>query len=270
MHVMAIVIVALIGVGFVAAVVGIPFTSEALRGRRSIYLVASALMLVGGLGFFGSGLSAFGGLNWLATSFEWPIGYSDGVVTTPEGVHVVSHDPSGRIQLYDANWRFIRGWHVDAAGGLLKVTSAGANRIEVITARGAWHYVFDMEGGLIFQEEVFAGFVRFLPGAGPGCVGADCSMALGVLPPVHRVGGSRERNARPDRRGPLWRAASMKIVIPGGTGPGRQVLVRALRRTAHEVVVLSRGRPSGRRAPWRGTARTLGRLGARSSTAPTR
>ena len=34
-------------------------------------------------------------MNWLPTSFEWPVGYTGGVVSTAEGLHVVPHTPSG-------------------------------------------------------------------------------------------------------------------------------------------------------------------------------
>ena len=50
----------------------------------------------------------------------------------------------------------------------------------------------------------------------------------------------------------------LKIVIPGGSGQVGTVLVRALRRAGHDVVVLSRtaGKALWRIVPW--DARTLG------------
>jgi hypothetical protein len=80
------------------------------------------------------------------------VGYATGVVTTPEGLHVVPHTPSGRIQVYDANWSFRTGWHVDANGGTFKVLAPAPGRIEVVTARGQWHYVFDTDGHLISKN----------------------------------------------------------------------------------------------------------------------
>jgi len=108
-------------------------------------------MVVGAAGFFGSGLSSAGGLNWLPT-FEWPMGYTTGVVSTADGLHIVPHTPSGRIQVYDANWTFVTGWHVDANGGTFKLLAPAEGRIEVITARGRWHYVFAMNGTLISKN----------------------------------------------------------------------------------------------------------------------
>lgn len=77
-------------------------------------LLARVLLILGAVGFFGNGLSAAGGLNWLPPSFEWPAGYTRGVVTTPAGMHVVPLQPSGRVQIYDAGWKFLRGWHIDS------------------------------------------------------------------------------------------------------------------------------------------------------------
>ena len=96
--------------------------------------------MVGAAGFFGSALSAVGGLNWLPHSFEWPVGYAGGVVSTSEGLHVVPHTPSGRIQVYNANWTFRTGWHVDAHAGAFKLLAPAEGRLDVITSRGRWHY----------------------------------------------------------------------------------------------------------------------------------
>lgn len=85
--------------------------------RKWATIAASGFVVIGGLGFFGSALSAGGGLNWLPRSFEWPVGYTDGAVSTPTGMHIVPLTPSGRVQVYDANWTFVTGWFVDAGGG---------------------------------------------------------------------------------------------------------------------------------------------------------
>jgi hypothetical protein len=44
-------------------------------------------------GFFGSGFASTGGLDWLG-SFEWPIGYTSGVLRLHDGSYVVPHDPT--------------------------------------------------------------------------------------------------------------------------------------------------------------------------------
>jgi YD repeat-containing protein len=125
-------------------------------GRQLAAGVAGFLILIGTVGFFGSALSALGGLNWLPRSFEWPTGYVSGVVSLPSGGHLVPHTPSGRVQVYDQDWRFLHGWHVDAGGGTFKLQLASNDRIEVITARGNWRYTYTLAGDLISR-------VNYLP-----------------------------------------------------------------------------------------------------------
>lgn len=153
MHALGIILVVLIGGSVIVCAASIPFSAQRGQGwRRWLTGLASFLLVVGAAGFFGSALSAVGGLNWLPRSFEWPVGYASGVVSTAEGLHVVPHTSSGRIQVYDANWKFIIGWPVNASGGIFKLLVPGEDRIEVITARGSWQYVFDVRGRLISKS----------------------------------------------------------------------------------------------------------------------
>ncbi len=136
--------------GFIAiwTVVGVSFAIRAWRGAgwpRPVGVAGAALFVVGGVGFFGHGLSAAGGLNWLP-DFEWPVGYSGNIVTMPDGLRVVPLTAAGRVQMYDARWRYVRGWHVDAGGGTFKVYVPEPGRIHLITARLQRHYVFDETG----------------------------------------------------------------------------------------------------------------------------
>ena len=151
MHPLSIILVLLVGVPLL--VICVPaMLSDARRERgvrRVLMTLAAAFVAIGVVGFFGSALSAVGGLNWLKPSFEWPVGYVSGVVTTPAGIHIVPHTPSGRVQLYDSEWRFIKGWHVDAGGGTFKVLPVNEETVEVVTARGQQQYAFDLGGRLL-------------------------------------------------------------------------------------------------------------------------
>jgi hypothetical protein len=115
--------------------------------RGTMYL----LILIGAGGFFAAGLSATGVIK-LPTSYEWPAGYVRGVVTEVDGKHVVPLVPSGRLQIYDSQWHFIRGWNVDAGGGDFKVRCSSDGVVEVFTARGQHHYSFTQDGRLISSE----------------------------------------------------------------------------------------------------------------------
>jgi hypothetical protein len=115
-------------------------------------VTASILIVIGSLGFFGSAASAVGGLNWLPSSFEWPMGRVDGVVAMDDGRYVVPHEPSGRVQVYSSSWKFLTGWHVSAGGGMFKVLPSEDNQIEVITVRGQQRYVYDLTGNQISKQ----------------------------------------------------------------------------------------------------------------------
>ncbi|HEY1684903.1 MAG TPA: hypothetical protein VGG19_09075 [Tepidisphaeraceae bacterium] len=120
-------------------------------------MVAGALMAVGIVVFLSGGLSAAGGLNWLPTTFEWPAGHVSGVLTMQHGEHVVPLPDAGRIQIYDRQWRFVRGWHVEASGGDFKMVPAGNDQFDVYTAKRVKggqcaHYVFSIDGRLISQS----------------------------------------------------------------------------------------------------------------------
>ena len=119
-------------------------------------VLAATFITIGALGFFGSALAAMGALNWLPKSFEWPVGFSKGVVSTMDHAFAVPHTPTGRIQIYDGDWKFVRGWNVDAGGGTFKLYVTDSNRIHVITARKQMHYAYDLEGRLISSERYSA------------------------------------------------------------------------------------------------------------------
>jgi len=125
-------------------------THDFRRGgsKKLVLGVMGFFILIGAGGFFGAALSAMGMLK-LPTSFEWPAGYVSGVVQMPDGRYVVPLVPSGRVQVYDSQWHFIRGWHVDAEGGDFKVECSPSGMIEVVTARGQHRYTFTNDGNLI-------------------------------------------------------------------------------------------------------------------------
>lgn len=151
MHVFFIVMVVLgMVVWTVFSVVGIVVVWKSPLSNWPI--VGLLMILFGGLGFFVQGLSAAGGLNWLPRSFEWPVGYATDVARTSSGGYVVPHRSSGRVQVYDAELEFVRGWPVDASAGHFDVAVDDDDRIHVMTARGDQHFTFDLQGRQLGQE----------------------------------------------------------------------------------------------------------------------
>src|SRR3984957_4348023 len=88
--------------------------AQALRAPDQAKWIAGLmylLVLVGAGGFFAAALSATGIIK-LPSSYEWPAGYVRGGVTTADGKYIVPLMPSGRLQIYDSQWHFIRSWKV--------------------------------------------------------------------------------------------------------------------------------------------------------------
>lgn len=119
--------------------------------RRWPFLLGGFMLTVGVAGFCGQGFSAAGGLNWLPQSFEWPAGSVDGAITTQNDLRVVP-TTAGRVQVYDADWNFLRGWHIGpGATGAFSLRPLAGNHFEIITARGNYRYQYDTDGELISQ-----------------------------------------------------------------------------------------------------------------------
>ncbi len=117
---------------------------------RVAKILGGFLMMVGATGFFGAALASMGAFNWLPPSFEWPVGKATGVVSTEDHYYIVPHDPVSRIQVYDQNWKFVRGWSVSAGGGSLHVYITDTNHIHLLARRNK-HLVYDLNGRLLSE-----------------------------------------------------------------------------------------------------------------------
>jgi|GEM_PF-6048753 len=148
------VILVLIGGRFIgSAIFNLIRPGKNNKHKNLLEIIAYLLIVIGGVGFFGSALSATGDLNWLPPSFEWPIGHTDNAAKTQDGFYVVPHTSSGRIQIYDTYLKFLRGWNVDAHGGTYKISISEENLINVYTARGNWHFLFNLQGDMISKKK---------------------------------------------------------------------------------------------------------------------
>jgi hypothetical protein len=122
------------------------------KQKRLNWLVATSglVVMIGASGFFATMLVTVGTIP-LPDSFEWPPGYVRGVVETSDGKYLVPIVPAGRLQIYDSNWHFLRGWQIDAHGGSFTVDYSPDNKILVFTARGRRRYAFTETGKLISE-----------------------------------------------------------------------------------------------------------------------
>lgn len=133
----------------------IALSQKKLNWKAAVNFFASACLVVGAVGFFGSALSSTVGFG-KSESFEWPIGKTDSALIFPSGHIVVPHDPSGRVQVYDKGLNFLRGWSISAGGGVFQLHPAyppdGATFF-VYTARGDMKFHYDLKGNLISSKK---------------------------------------------------------------------------------------------------------------------
>lgn len=120
--------------------------------KTILNFIASACLIVGAVGFFGSALSSTAGLGF-KQSFEWPIGDANGALKLANGNIVVPHEPSGRVQVYDNSLNYLRGWSISAAGGSFQLYPADSSTFFIFTARGDMEYKYDLQGNLISSKK---------------------------------------------------------------------------------------------------------------------
>jgi hypothetical protein len=150
-------------IGF--AVYGLVKARRLSAHRQLLHAIGLILVLYSGAGFFGSGFMAGGGSAMVDESFEWPFGTVSGVLKASDGTLYAPHEFSGRIQAYDAERRFLRGWSVDAGGGAFKARLHPGQRIEVVTARRDKRLLYDRTGHLLREDKVAGNAYRdFDPG----------------------------------------------------------------------------------------------------------
>jgi hypothetical protein len=117
--------------------------------RRVYYLLAALCLSYGMLALLAPGIGALGGLSFLPASFEWPVGTASGVVRDAADRYIVPHEPSSRVQVYDQDKKFVRGWAVEAKGGAFKLRLAGDDLLDVFTFSGKRHFAFRTDGTLV-------------------------------------------------------------------------------------------------------------------------
>lgn len=161
LNIASIFIILLLVVWVVQALVLI--SSDKIFSWKSVLnFTTSLFLLVGASGFFGSALSAFGGLDGLPNTFEWPIGGADNVIVSANGDYIVPHTYSGRVQVYAENLVFKRGWTVNAAGGDFAITNATGDNFCLYTARSDLNLQYNLHGEAIPNVDCHEGFSRKL------------------------------------------------------------------------------------------------------------
>lgn len=151
----------ILGIWFIQAV-RLILSQKGLTWKTIMNFLASACLIIGAVGFFGSALSSTAGLG-SSQSFEWPIGNTDAALKYPDGSIVVPHEPSGRVQIYDQSLQFIRGWAISAEGGSFKLIPAEKSTFYIFTARCDMKYHYDLNGNLISSQKYSGSYPKDSP-----------------------------------------------------------------------------------------------------------
>jgi hypothetical protein len=119
---------------------------------RLLLIVSGVLTLVGGESFFAPSL-LLSGVVQPSANFDWPAGFVSGVVQTPDNLWVVPEISPGRVQVYDSNWHFLRGWQVKSFGKKFRIACNSAGTIGVFTAQGTFFTENGLQTADFFREE---------------------------------------------------------------------------------------------------------------------
>jgi len=118
------------------------FTPAALRGVADY--VGIGLLCLGAFGFFFQ-LACGVGIWSIPERLAWPLTEVGCIAVDANGQVYCGLVGMGRVQQYSPNGDFIRGWQVDASGGLFYMQVV-ADRLYVRTTRTHRLYEFDLNG----------------------------------------------------------------------------------------------------------------------------
>jgi hypothetical protein len=122
------------------------------RGWRTLRGLAAWLVAYGVVTLFAQILVVPWGMGLIGPEIEWPIGLSSRAVRDSQGRYIVPHPSSGRVQVYDADLRFERGWFVEDDAVIGKVRVADGDRVEVFTSRDRRRLLYSPDGTLLQQD----------------------------------------------------------------------------------------------------------------------
>ncbi|MHC4713418.1 MAG: NHL repeat-containing protein [Planctomycetota bacterium] len=122
-----------------------------MRRLRKLVLrtVAVILVLLGSAGWFGGFFAHSLEPDYVDRNTQLPLGWLEGVAVDNHGRIYCGLQFYSRIQVYDADGRFLRGWFLDAAGGVFRLRISKSGQLEVATVRNDMLYTYNADGELV-------------------------------------------------------------------------------------------------------------------------
>ncbi|MGF1879259.1 hypothetical protein L4D77_28855 [Photobacterium frigidiphilum] len=140
------IIAILIFVSFVVNTLKLISKEKLFSVRGGLTIVSSTFFLCGLLVFFAPIFYRSGHLSWISSGAEWPIGHASNVLVTKDGTYIVPHDSTGRVQIYNKDLDYIRGWFIDDNGGTFTLLPIGDTSFSVYVVRGRNNIEYDVYG----------------------------------------------------------------------------------------------------------------------------
>jgi hypothetical protein len=131
---------------------------ERNKGHRAMWALrclCGFVLAFGAFAFLVPAAAVVGGLKFIGNDVEWPPGRSSQVVIDPQQNHIVVMNWIGRIQIYDAQRRFVRGWWFPGGGdGQVKLRFLEKGNLQVWQGKQYRSFVFTPAGKPFRQTKI--------------------------------------------------------------------------------------------------------------------
>ena len=115
-------------------------------------LLAAFFLVLGGIGFFLGLPCAVGWLDGLPQWIEFPLGEPEGIAVDAAGRVYLGLQFYHRVQVYDAEGRFLRGFFVNSGGGVFRIRINSEGRLDVAATRGNSLTTYELDGTEVARE----------------------------------------------------------------------------------------------------------------------
>ncbi|MFZ2146514.1 MAG: hypothetical protein WAV28_04770 [Sedimentisphaerales bacterium] len=118
--------------------------------RYVFRIIATLFLVIGFIGFLTGPITAGFGFRFRnLDSFELPLGDLRGIAVDSQGNIYCGLQFYSRIQVYNAEGKFLYGKFINSAGGTFRIRINEKDQLEVATARNDKLYIFAKDGTLV-------------------------------------------------------------------------------------------------------------------------
>ena len=92
--------------------------------------------------------------NFQGEKIEFPLSMPKSIVVDSHGHIYCGLNFYSRIQVYNRNGKFLKGWPVNALGGDFRIFIDNKDRLQVITNSGRYRYIYNFDGKMLKSDPV--------------------------------------------------------------------------------------------------------------------